>query len=79
MKKTSVCNQCQCSFYCALPVHVLAPIGGHLQVVSNTKNTQSQLLPTSTFTLDTLNVDRIVNDIHGILVMILDSTDKKLI
>jgi hypothetical protein len=36
--ETSVRNQCRCSFYCALlPLHVSAPIGGHLQVVCNTK------------------------------------------
>jgi hypothetical protein len=37
--ETSVRNKCGCSFYCALlTLHVSAPIGGHLQVVCNTKN-----------------------------------------
>jgi hypothetical protein len=36
--ETSVRNKCRCSFYCALlTLHVSAPIGGHLQVVCNTK------------------------------------------
>jgi hypothetical protein len=37
--ETSVRNKCRCSFYCTL--HVSAPIGGHLQVVCNTKNSKS--------------------------------------
>jgi hypothetical protein len=37
--ETSIRNKYRCSFYCALlTLHVLAPIGGHLQVVWNTKN-----------------------------------------
>jgi hypothetical protein len=37
--ETSVRNKCRCSFYCALlTLHCSAPIGGHLQVVCNTKN-----------------------------------------
>jgi hypothetical protein len=33
--ETSVRNKCRCSFYCALfTLHVSAPIGGHLQVVT---------------------------------------------
>jgi hypothetical protein len=40
--ETSVRNKCRCSFYCALlTLHVPAPIGGHLQVVSNTKNSKA--------------------------------------
>jgi hypothetical protein len=40
--ETSVCNKCRCSFYCALLTrHVSAPIGGHLQVVCNTKNSKA--------------------------------------
>jgi hypothetical protein len=40
--ETSVRNQCRCSFYCALfTLHVSAPIGGHLQVVWNTKNSKA--------------------------------------
>jgi hypothetical protein len=40
--ETSVRNKCRCSFYCALfTLHISAPIGGHLQVVSNTKNSKS--------------------------------------
>jgi hypothetical protein len=40
--ETSVRNKCRRSFYCALlTLHVSAPIGGHLQVVSNTKNSKS--------------------------------------
>jgi hypothetical protein len=46
--KTSVRNKCRCSFYCALlTLHVSAPIGGHLQVVCNTK-IRRQLLYLST-------------------------------
>jgi hypothetical protein len=37
--ESSVRNKCRCSFYCALlTLHVSAPIGGHLQVVCNTKH-----------------------------------------
>jgi hypothetical protein len=40
--ETSVRNKCRCSFYCAvLTLHVSAPIGGHLQVVCNTKNSKA--------------------------------------
>jgi hypothetical protein len=40
--ETSVHNKCRCLFYCALfTLHVSAPIGGHLQVVSSTKNSKS--------------------------------------
>jgi hypothetical protein len=40
--ETSVSNKSQCSFYCApLTLHVSAPIGGHLQVVCNTKNSKA--------------------------------------
>jgi hypothetical protein len=40
--ETSVRNKCQCSFYCALlTLHVSAPIGGHLQVVFNIKNSKA--------------------------------------
>jgi hypothetical protein len=40
--ETSVRNKCQCSCYCALfTLHVSAPIGGHLQVVCNTKNSKA--------------------------------------
>jgi hypothetical protein len=36
--ETSVRNKCRCSFYCALfTLHVSVPIGGHLQVICNTK------------------------------------------
>jgi hypothetical protein len=46
--ETSVRNKCRCSFYCAhLTLHVSAPIGGHLQVVCNTK-IRRQLLYMST-------------------------------
>jgi hypothetical protein len=39
--ETSVSNKCRCSFYCALfTLHVSAPIGGHLQVVCNKKNSK---------------------------------------
>jgi hypothetical protein len=44
---TNICRnlrtqQCRCSFYCALlTLHVSAPIGGHLQVVYNTKNSKA--------------------------------------
>jgi hypothetical protein len=41
-EETSVRNKCRCSFYCALITpHVSAPIGGHLQVVCNTKNSKA--------------------------------------
>jgi hypothetical protein len=40
--RTSVRNKCRCSFYSALlTLHVSVPIGGHLQVVCNTKNSKS--------------------------------------
>jgi hypothetical protein len=40
--ETSVRNKCRCSFYCALlTLHVSTPIGGHLQVVCNTKNSKA--------------------------------------
>jgi hypothetical protein len=40
--ETSVRNKCRCSFYCALlTIHVSAPIGCHLQVVCNTKNSKA--------------------------------------
>jgi hypothetical protein len=40
--ETSVRNKCWCSFYCALfTLHVSAPIGGHLQVICNTKNSKA--------------------------------------
>jgi hypothetical protein len=40
--ETSTRNKCRCSFYCALfALHVSAPIGGHLQVVCNTKNSKA--------------------------------------
>jgi hypothetical protein len=40
--ETSLRNKCRCSFYCALfTLLVSAPIGGHLQVVYNTKNSKS--------------------------------------
>jgi hypothetical protein len=40
--ETSVRNKCRCAFYCALlTLHVSAPIGGHLQVVCNTKNSKA--------------------------------------
>jgi hypothetical protein len=39
--ETSVRNKCRSSFYCALfTLHVSAPIGGHLQVVCNIKNSK---------------------------------------
>jgi hypothetical protein len=39
--ETSVRNKCLCSFYCALlTLHFSAPIGGHLHVVCNTKNSK---------------------------------------
>jgi hypothetical protein len=40
--ETSIHNKCRCLFYCALLTqHVSAPIGGHLQVVCNTKNSKA--------------------------------------
>jgi hypothetical protein len=40
--ETSVRNKCRCSFYCVLlTLHVSVPIGGHLQVVCNTKNSKA--------------------------------------
>jgi hypothetical protein len=40
--ETSVRNKCRCLFYCALlTLHVSADIGGHLQVVCNTKNSKA--------------------------------------
>jgi hypothetical protein len=40
--ETSVRNKCRCSFYCALlTLYVSAPIGGHLQVVCNSKNSKA--------------------------------------
>jgi hypothetical protein len=40
--ETSVRNKYRCSFYCALlTLHVSALIGGHLQVVCNTKNSKA--------------------------------------
>jgi hypothetical protein len=35
-------DKCRCSFYCALfTLHVSAPIGGHLHVICNTKNSKA--------------------------------------
>jgi hypothetical protein len=40
--ETSVRNKCRCSFYCALlTLHVSASIGGLLQVVCNTENSNA--------------------------------------
>jgi hypothetical protein len=39
--ETSVHNKCRCLFYSALfTLHVSAPVGGHLQVACNTKNSK---------------------------------------
>jgi hypothetical protein len=40
--ETSVHNKCRCSFYYVIfTLYVSVPIGGHLQVVCNTKNSKA--------------------------------------